>query len=402
MEIASDGANQTGVPSMIRRFKILSTLAAVSTALIGLQSPVMAALIDPSDAALTNFIIQQGDFNTVGLNYAAQFTGNNYTVQPNDMDIWVITNTGATNGPGIDDPYNPPSGTSTNPPSDYYFQTGLTATGGLGCTTNCATFPDPGGALEFAGDTAVTWDANIADLNSSLNGESMVIYFFMNEQASGDDTLWGLDELVWTQVTLVDTDGVLEPTTYYLTNIPNPTALNQGSGPDPSLGTCNVDPNNPYSGNAGCLVNNVGDPITSQNGTAFSTDADERWTYVSGYFCADATTGAILAYGRCHGQANGVDIENNLGNNQAGFAMWNDDLNAIIANNGCVTGGCYDVLQADIHISMTDNGFESIGIAGNGTPPPPQIPEPTSLAVLGTALAALGVWRHRRRMRHDV
>lgn len=379
--------------------------------------PAAAAPIDPNDPALQPFVIQQGDFSTVSLNYAGAFTSVDTVVKSTDIQVWVLDNANTNNGAGIDAAYKSPTGTPTNPPSEYYFQPGLTATDGAGCTPSCNTFPDPGGAGQFTGDTAVTWDANITDLNTALNGESAVFYFFMNEVGQGTDILFpGTDELAWAKVTLHDNDGVLPDEIFYLTN---DMALTLANGaPDPTLGTCNVDPGQPYSGNPADCGNNVAssDPTINQNGTDFADNADERYTYVSGFFCT-SSTGVLLHYGRCDSQtdpAGSVDIENNLGNNQAGFAVYNAELSAIIANNGCVTGGCYDVLQGEVLLSMTDNGFESIGIAGNGTTPvinpncsptaPCDVPEPGSPAMLGAGLIALSgaMWWQRRRRRDEL
>src|SRR6266536_38851 len=141
---------------------------------------------------------------------------------------------------------------------------GLTSTGGAGCTGSCTNYPDPDGAGQFTGDGATTWDARISALNTALGGGNMVIYFNLNETKGGTDTLSGVDLLSWAAITLTDDQGILAPKTFYLTSDPlaGGKAASALGGPDPSMKTCDVDPNTPYSGNAAC-------PATlNQNNTA--------------------------------------------------------------------------------------------------------------------------------------
>src|SRR6266853_6669006 len=142
--------------------KNVKVLAAAAIAAIWCQAPAFADLIDPNNPTLQPFVITQGDFKTLSLNLAGAFTNVDTIVKSNQMNLWVLTNTGQTNGSSvIDNPYNPGTGTATNPPSDYYFQTGLnTTTGGLGCTPSCNTFLDPSPTFTAQGDTTNTWDAN--------------------------------------------------------------------------------------------------------------------------------------------------------------------------------------------------------------------------------------------------
>ena len=73
-------------------------VSAAAFATILSYAPAKADLIDPADPFLTNFTIQQGDFNTVALQWAdTVFGGTKYLVQsgPGQIHNYVVPYTGS-------------------------------------------------------------------------------------------------------------------------------------------------------------------------------------------------------------------------------------------------------------------------------------------------------------------
>ena len=125
-----------------------------------------------------------------------------------------------------------------------------------------------------------------------------------------------------------------------------------------------------------------------------ANNSDPNWVYVHGTICVSATAG-FLGYGPCTAaqtSLGGRDINQNLGANEAAFALYNADLSNLVLNN---TG--YDLIRANWQLSNINNGYEqefsALAPVGNN------IPEPNTVMLLGLGLTVLGFGRRLRSRR---
>ena len=290
---------------------------------------------------------------------------------PGAIKHGVVIGTGAAgkdvneNFSGMDDAYRTVSGTTA------FFSTGTTA--------------DPptlgGSGTDPVGDTAFTWDADVAALRSFLTGD-FVIIFDHNETgtpAAGEAGLAATDLIAWAQATLSGSP-TLSDVSFFFSAFDDPFTLADER-------------------TAGLLASAAGgpepDPSLDLPGTSLP-NLDPRWG-ISHSRLTILPDGTLVHFGpKVPGDpAAAVEINQNIGQNQAEFAVYNPTLDALIKNSD------YRDFTLDVRLSRTINGNEQIFLLADTIVNPPRvIPEPSTF-VIWSLLAALGVtvgcWRRRNR-----
>ena len=140
--------------------------ALADAAMAGCPAPIILPPNSPTNS------VTFGD----GISYSLPILGLDVQSSPGQIDDCIVVATGSSGNPvttnfaGMDNAYATPSGTGGSP----FFRTG-----------DPTSSPDPGGAGQFVGDTATTWDTQLSALSSFLNGDTMVVYFNHNQTNSG-------------------------------------------------------------------------------------------------------------------------------------------------------------------------------------------------------------------------
>lgn len=339
-----------------------------------------------------------------GLTYALPVIGIDYKSGPGQIENCIVIGTGSsgvgvnTNFPGMDNAYQTPSGVAGSP----FFRTG-----------DPVSSKDPGGAGQFAGDTANSWDIRLSALSQFLNGGQMVVMFNHNQINSGDAT--NQDLFIWAQIRLVDDQGVLPTKFFYVAATPGTALPNFGTPGDNTAAYVGPQtfPTTTYPSAADGTC-----PATFPNGgVGFGTGSGDACFMVQarGQICLNGTTGVPEP---CGATRNQQVFNDNLGADRVANAILFPDIQAFLNLPGF---GGYDVLQADIRlgcnpnvISSTDNGLSTgksfspcpVGsVLNNGfeqffitSTAQPNVPEPAPLALISFGLMLLGFfqWRWRK------
>ena len=289
-------------------------------------------------------------------------------------DLTVVA-TGAAGSPvntnyaGADDAYPTPSGVN----GSTFFSTGTTAD------------PNP----TFTGDASGTWDVQLGALKTFMGTDNNLFFFFNNNQTnSGAATNQNL--AAWAQLTITDPNGNVIAVFDFTNQNSVYAGIADGGG-----GTLN--------GNPGAYTH-VGPLDSPIAGTNSATD----YVLSGGLLCFNTVNGVFSGVVSCSG-AHTNEVNLNLGANQAAYAIDFPELDtllqALFAGN---TDGF--TLHLEMHFGCDpntinpavncvgrdlNNGFEQVFIttASNVV----NVPEPSTVALIGLALLVFGGSVYRRR-----
>jgi len=388
--------------SRIRR--ISACLSALAASVV--FSPVAFADGDPLNFVLPTGFVEYGDTQSYALQVACTVVGTTtqkcpfyVNSQPGQIkDVIVVatspSGSGLTTNPlGMDNPYVTPNGSGIP-----FF------------TTDPATSSGVSGTV--AHNDANTWDASVASLSTFLSqtqNSAGLVFFFNNNQEKSEGTA-NEDLAAWSEVWVTNANGdVVSPYFYFTNQCENNNAGTLSGGvyaPEPGGGCFFGD------------VTNFKGPqaISSPSGNPSGSPTD--YVLSGGQVCLNKTT---LAAEPCVSGGTQIVVDNNLGANQAAYALVVPELNAYLL--GLIAMNPADLASYTLHMAVNlgcdptvftsgpdsaaclskslNNGYEQIfigALAPVGTPPPPVVPEPATLALIGIAILAFGMTTRRRRV----
>ena len=272
---------------------------------------------------------------------------------------------------------------------------------------------DPGGANQFTGDTANTWDIKLSALTTFLQGGQLTFLFNHNQTGTQNDT--SQDLFIWAQVALVDTnpaDGTTATKYFYVTAVNNTTGLTNfglpGGDPTTYVGPQTAATSLYPSLAAGAGTFPTGGECSANGGAdglplcSSGTGAD-FFVRARGRVCLNAADVPV----DCADPTATHFINDNLGANEVANAAVFPEIDAILALAGF---GGFDTMQIDWRMgcnasvipggvcptgSVLNNGYEQLFIIGG--PEIPTVPEPATVALLGAAVLGLFAAGRRRK-----